>query len=56
MATEGEEDMQQLVQIGTSESPKAISIREMFEQLAKREAEMIREARERATRRASNRA
>ena len=38
----------QLIQIGTpAEAPKMVSIREMFEQLAKREEEMIREARER---------
>lgn len=38
----------QLIQIGTSAEPqKMISIREMFEQLAKREEEMVRQARER---------
>ena len=37
----------QLIQIGNPEPQKMVSIREMFEQLAKREAEMIRQARER---------
>ena len=38
----------ELIQIGVpAEAPKMVSIREMFEQLAKREQEMIREARER---------
>jgi hypothetical protein len=46
-ATTEREDRMQLVQIGTQEPAKAISIREMFEQLAKREEEMIRQGRER---------
>ncbi len=37
----------QLVQIGVTEPAKTVSIREMFEQMAKREADMVREARER---------
>jgi len=37
----------QLIQIGSPEPQKTVSIREMFEQLAEREAEMIREGRER---------
>jgi len=37
----------QLVQIGVTQPEKTVSIREMFEQMAKREAEMIREARQR---------
>jgi len=45
-ATEGEDDMQ-LIQIGDPEPQKTVSIREMFEQLAKREEEMIRQGRER---------
>jgi len=45
----------QLIQIGTPEPQKTVSIREMFEQLAQREAEMIREARERAVKRARGR-
>ncbi|HVZ18174.1 MAG TPA: hypothetical protein VG897_13710 [Terriglobales bacterium] len=45
------EDMQ-LIQIGARETEKTISIREMFEQLAQKEADMIREARERAAKRA----
>lgn len=46
LATEGEEDMQ-LIQIGNPEPQKMVSVLEMFQQLAKREAEMIREGRER---------
>jgi uncharacterized protein YbjQ (UPF0145 family) len=38
----------QLIQIGPPQPQKMVSIREMFEQLAQKEAEMIREARERA--------
>ena len=40
----------QLIQIGSPQAQpqKMVSIREMFEQLAQREADMIREARERA--------
>ncbi|MGZ4814977.1 MAG: hypothetical protein ACXVZV_06200 [Terriglobales bacterium] len=45
----------QLIQIGTTEPQKAISIREMFEQLAQKEADMIREARERAIKRTRTR-
>lgn len=46
-AREGEDDMQ-LIQIGVpAEAPKMVSIREMFERLAQREAEMIRQGRER---------
>ncbi|HET9697446.1 MAG TPA: hypothetical protein VFP40_11310 [Terriglobales bacterium] len=41
----------QLVQIGVTEAPvaetKSVTIKEMFERLASREQEMIREARER---------
>lgn len=37
----------QLVQIGITEQKPAPSIREMFELLAQREAEMVRAARER---------
>lgn len=37
----------QVVQIGVQEPVKMVSIREMFEQMAKREADMVREARER---------
>lgn len=37
----------QLIQIGVQEPQKMVSVREMFEQLAQREAEMIREGRER---------
>ena len=37
----------QLIQIGKTEAPKMVSIRELFEQMAQREAQMIREARER---------
>jgi hypothetical protein len=40
----------QLIQIGTQPMavvPKTVSVREMFEQLASREARMVREARER---------
>ncbi len=38
----------ELVQIGVpAEEPKMVSIRQMFEQLAKREQEMVRQGRER---------
>jgi len=37
----------QLIQIGNPEPQKMVSVLEMFQQLAKREAEMIREGRER---------
>ena len=37
----------ELIQIGTPQPKPAPSIREMFEQLARKEAEMIRAARER---------
>ena len=54
-ATESEDDMQ-LIQIGTpAEAPKTVSIREMFEQLAKREEEMIRQGRERLNKVSGNR-
>ena len=49
-STSESEDKMQLVQIGNQEPPKAISIREMFEQLARREQEMIRQGRERLNR------
>ena len=39
--------LMQLVQIAKTEAPKMVSIRELFEQMAQREAQMIREARER---------
>lgn len=39
----------QLIQIGVPQPAKAINIREMFEQLAQREAKMIRQGRERLT-------
>ena len=53
--TKSEHNMQ-LIQIGTPEPQKTtISIREMFEQMAEKEANMIREARERALERARNR-
>jgi hypothetical protein len=41
------EDDMQLVQIGEKQPEKMVSIREMFEQLAQREAEMVRVARQR---------
>ena len=37
----------ELIQIGTPQSKPMVSIREMFEQMAQREAEMVRLARER---------
>lgn len=37
----------QLIQIGVTETPKAVTIKEMFERLASREQEMIRQGRER---------
>jgi len=37
----------QLIQIGNPEPAKTVSIREMFEQLAKREEALVREGRER---------
>ena len=37
----------ELIQIGVPQSKPAVSIREMFEQMAQREAEMVRAARER---------
>jgi len=55
-ATNSEEEDMQLIQIGTPEPQKSISIRQMFEQMAQREADMIREARERAEKRRSRRA
>lgn len=36
----------ELIQIGTPQSKPAMSIREMFEEMASREAEMIRAARQ----------
>jgi hypothetical protein len=41
----------QLIQIGETKAPEAttVTILQMFEQLAEREAQMIRDARERAT-------
>ena len=39
----------QLVQIGITEQPKTVTVKEMFERLASKEQEMIREARERYT-------
>jgi hypothetical protein len=44
-----EERAVQLVQIGITEQPKTVTIKEMFEQLASKEEAMIREARERYT-------
>lgn len=44
----GEDDMQ-LVQIGKTEAPKTVTVREMFLQLAEKEERMIREAREQLT-------
>lgn len=41
----------ELIQIGVAQTQKMVSIREMFEQMAEREAEMIREARQRAEQR-----
>jgi hypothetical protein len=38
----------QLIQIGIPQPAKTVSVREMFEQLARREAKMVREGRERA--------
>ena len=37
----------QLIQIGKTEAPKTVTVREMFLQLAEKEERMIREARER---------
>jgi len=45
-ATKDEENMQ-LVQIGNPEPQKTVSIREMFEQMAQKEAAMIRQGKER---------
>ncbi len=47
-ADEGEDDMQ-LIQIGKTEAPKTVTVREMFLQLAEKEERMIREGRERLT-------
>jgi hypothetical protein len=42
----------QLIQIGDQpKAPETVTILQMFQQMAEREAEMIREARERATKR-----
>jgi len=38
----------EIVQIGVKQPPKAMTVREMFEDMAQRESEMIREARSRA--------
>jgi len=54
--SEGEDEMKELVQIESVQPQPAISIRQMFEQLAEREAAMIRDARERAIQRASKNA
>jgi hypothetical protein len=43
--------MTQLIQIGVEDTAQEISILEMFQQMADREAAMIREARERALQR-----
>lgn len=43
------EDGMQLIQIEQPEPQKTVTIREMFEQLAQREEKMIREGRERLT-------
>jgi hypothetical protein len=43
----------QLIQIGVEDTPQEISILEMFQEMAAREAAMIREARERAIQRCS---
>ncbi len=45
----------QLIQIGQTATPQKISIREMFERMAQKEAEMIREARETAIQRSRSR-
>jgi hypothetical protein len=45
--THTEVNAMQLIQIGTPQSKANVSVREMFEQLAQREAEMVRAARER---------
>ena len=47
-ADEGEDDMQ-LIQIGQPEPQKTVTVLEMFQQLAQKEEKMIREARERLT-------
>lgn len=41
----------QLVQIGKTKASEGVTIQQMFEQLAQKEAQMIREARERLTKR-----
>jgi len=40
-----------LIQVGSTPPEKFMNVREMFEELAQREAEVIREARERAMKR-----
>lgn len=40
-----------LVLIATTQPEKSVTVQQMFEEMARREAEMIREARERATKR-----
>jgi hypothetical protein len=39
----------QLIQIGETKVPQTVTIQQMFEQLAQKEAQMIREARERVS-------
>jgi len=43
---EEKECAMQLVQIGSTEAPKTVTVKEMFERLAQKEQEMIRQARE----------
>ena len=43
----------ELIQIGAPQAQVQVSVREMFERLAQREAEMVRAARERMRQRAS---
>lgn len=40
-----------LILIATTQPAKSVTVQQMFEEMARREAEMIREARERATKR-----
>jgi hypothetical protein len=39
----------ELIQIGETKAPETVTIQQMFLQMAEREAQMIREARERVT-------
>jgi hypothetical protein len=39
----------QLIQIGETKAPQTVTIQQMFEQLAQKEARMVREARERVS-------